>query len=209
MITVKLEEIAEVFRGYAPKSDFVTKDKEIGRPVFLINYSDISNGSIKHKEYTLLKNVNFDKLYQKYQVTPQDIILPTTFSSNLEIKYNTELITKDLERSKIMPLYAQNVIVIRLKEQANFKYEPDVFWHYLSLERVQEKLIEKAYSNGKTTKAVMIEKLRELKVPLPAEKLFPIIKEYSREIQELKKLRNKMEKTEEQFYNIIEKDILS
>lgn len=206
MISAKLEDIAEVFRGYSPKSAFITKDRDIGRPVFLTNYSDIDNQKIKNKEYALLKNVNFDNLYKRYRVETGDIILPTTFSSNLEIKLNLE---DNIENNKIMSLYSQNVIVIRLKKQVAYNYNSFSFWRYLNIKEIQEKLISISYSNGKRTKSIMIEKLRKLKVPLLTEDFLPILTEYLKSIEELNKAEEKKKLIENHICELIKNDIMS
>ena len=206
MISTKLEDIAEVFRGYSPKPTFITKDRDIGRPVFLINYSDIDNQKIRNKEYTLLKNVNFDNLHKRYRVEKFDIVLPTTFSSNLEIKFN---LGTDIENNKIMSLYSQNVVVIRLKKLATNSYSPLTFWNYLNIKKVQEKLISKSYSNGKTTKAIMIEELRKLKVPLQTEELTLLLAEYLKSKKDLIDAEEKKKQIEERIYELIKNDIMS
>lgn len=210
METVELGTIAEIFRGYSAKQEFITDNKDIGRPKYLLNYSDIDRVELETKKSTLLKNVNFDSLAKRYSVDTYDVLLPITFTSNLKAKclFNAIKDHNDIIIEKIAnSLYAQNIVVIRLKQEG-LPYKPTTFANFLNTELFNQQLISKAYSKGKTSKGIMINELRKLKIPMPTEELTQALDKYEKEQNKLLEQEKKV-KTAENCINNLIKDILS
>lgn len=157
-----------------------------GYPVQVVSFSDIGeDGIIKEnnneENKLILKNRSF---FSKFIPQKYDILLPSTAKTFAKSKL---LISSDTHCSSI-PVYKSNIILIRAYPE---EYDPKTLQYVLNNEYIQQRLIDKVYSEGRV-KGLSVEKLRRFEIPIFTEELKKDMQNYLYHEIEKQKIANKL-----------------
>lgn len=192
-----------ISRGYnCPKNNIET-DMNKGTKILMIGFKDISEKTIENEKLLNLKDT---KVANKYQVSYYDIVLPVIIDTNIKIKsmfrplYNILQVQKGHIKHLV---YSQNAVILRLSNSI-FKTEQDIiaFENFLNMETMQKKLATEVYSNEKT-KTIMIDKLRNFKLPFFTEELKETLNKYEEQENVIKQIKSNINNLIDSMYNKI------